>query len=743
MLRQLHSLPGLIAALLVVVIAASGAILSLEPTLERADSTVPAAGQISVADLAETLADHYPGAEQIERKPSGAIVVYYSDGDRVGADVVDPQTGQRIGAHQPASVPRWVKNLHRSLLLDTPGRAAAGVAALLMLALAISGALLLSARLGGWRQMLRPIRGTLGQRLHGELGRAAFLALLLSALTGAYLSATTFDLIPAGSAAAPEFPAQVSGGPPRPSGELAALQATDLNDLRELVYPFADDPTDVYSLTTRSGAGYVDQASGELLAWQAHSGARKVHQLIYSLHTGEGLWWLGLILGLAALSVPIMAVTGTLIWWRRRRAMPKFSANSAPNAARTVILVGSENNSTWGFARALHEALTQRGERVHTAPMNQLAAGYRRAERLLILTATYGDGDAPASASRFLARLERLPDGFRVPFAVLGFGDRQFPKFCGFAMTVDSALAGRGWPRLLALDTVDRQSAQDFARWGNALGEAIGLDLKLEHAPARPRTTTLELVDRVDYGVDVQAPTAVLRFQAPARSGTAAGRLRKRFRLLRRLPRFEPGDLVGILPPGSSVARFYSLASASRDGTLEICVRKRPGGLCSGFLHALEIGDTIEAFIKPSPDFRPAAGKHPVILIGAGAGIAPLAGFIRHNVARRPMHLYWGGRRPQSDFLYAAELDSYRRDRRLTGLHAAFSRTSERAYVQDRLVADRMRVREMIEQGAQVLVCGGRGMANGVRQAFNELLEPLDLDVATLQLEGRYREDVY
>jgi sulfite reductase (NADPH) flavoprotein alpha-component len=32
------------------------------------------------------------------------------------------------------------------------------------------------------------------------------------------------------------------------------------------------------------------------------------------LHTGEGLWWLGLIFGLAVLSVPAMAVTGALIW---------------------------------------------------------------------------------------------------------------------------------------------------------------------------------------------------------------------------------------------------------------------------------------------------------------------------------------------------------------------------------------------------------------------------------------------
>src|SRR5690606_31954531 len=158
------------------------------------------------------------------------------------------------------------------------------------------------------------------------------------------------------------------------------------------------------------------------------------------LHTGEGLWWLGLILGLAALTVPVMAATGPIIWWKRRQSKPKIAANRGPNAADSVILVGSEGNTTWGFARTLHDSLTQAGHRVHTAPMNQLAPHYRSAQRLFILTATYGDGDAPASASRFLARLEKIVETPELPVAVLGFGDRQYPQFCGFAKEVEAAL---------------------------------------------------------------------------------------------------------------------------------------------------------------------------------------------------------------------------------------------------------------------------------------------------------------
>lgn len=743
MLRQLHSLPGLIAALFVIALSVTGAILSVNPALERVETVIPASGQISVAELASKVAEHYPGAEQIVRTPSGTLMVYYTQDDQVGVDRVDPETGQGIAPYEPSSFSRWVKNLHRSFLLDTTGRAVAGIAALLMVVLAFSGAMLLAARLGGWRQLLRPVRGNLSQRLHIELGRAAILGLLLSALTGCYLSANTFGLVPEGQEADPEFPMEINGAPPAAIDTLSALKTTDLNSLRELVYPYPDDPEDVYTLITDQGAGYIDQVSGEWLSYQPHDAAYSLHEFIKMLHTGEGLWWLGLILGLAALTVPVMAVTGTLIWWKRQRSKPRLTANSRANAADSVILVGSESNTTWGFAKTLHDSLVQAGHRVHTAPMNQLASHYHDAQRLFILTATYGDGEAPASANRFLARLEKITKTPELPVAVLGFGDQQFPRFCGFAKDVETILTAKGWPQLLPLDTINRQSSQEFTRWGDAVGKLLDIELTLAHAPKRPRTTTLVLTERVNYGVDVQAPTAVLRFTAAEKGGKA------------KLPYFEAGDLVSILPPDSQtekspdsqpkwiVPRLYSLASASKDGTLEICVRQHPGGLCSGFLHALPIGGTIEAFIQPNPDFRPAAGKAPVVLIGAGTGIGPLVGFIRHNIRHHPMHLYWGGRNPQSDFLYEPELNTYLADKRLTKLCTAFSRVEQRAYVQDKISADGPELRQLIEKGAQIMVCGGRGMAASVMATLEEVIAPLGMDVATLKAQGRYREDVY
>jgi sulfite reductase (NADPH) flavoprotein alpha-component len=88
-----------------------------------------------------------------------------------------------------------MKDLHRSLFLGTPGHGVAGAGALFMLMLSVSGALLLARRLGGWRNLLRPIRGNFSQRWHAEVGRLVLVGLMLSALSGTFLCATTFELI--------------------------------------------------------------------------------------------------------------------------------------------------------------------------------------------------------------------------------------------------------------------------------------------------------------------------------------------------------------------------------------------------------------------------------------------------------------------------------------------------------------------------------------------------------------------
>ena len=735
MIRILHRWPGLVLAALLFVTGLSGAALSLIPALETA-RTPPADAALTVAELAKRAQAVHPGLEQLKRAPSGQITAWWFDGGQPGSAVIDSATGREVATADPDSVRRWLTTLHRSLFLGDGGRLVAAAGALTMLLLAVSGAVLVARRTGGWRRWFTHLRGPWAGRLHSEIARVAVLGLALSSMTALWMSAETFEIITVEPARL-EAPVAVSGRAGLAPAGMEALRATPVAELRELSFPAPAAPQDVFTLKTDRGMGYVDPRSGALLAWQDLSLGQRVSEMIYTLHTGQGASLLGLVLGVMALGVPVLAVTGIMVWLGGWRLRPKLKGNAPAAQADTVVLVGSEGGSTWGFAATLAGALRDAGQSVHVAPMSGFAPErYRQVKRFVILAATYGEGDAPASAKGFLERIQALQAPPAAPMAVLGFGDRSFPAFCAFAAAVDKAARAKGWPALLPFDTIDRQSPQDFARWGRILGQALGIELELIHQPIVPAAEMLTLLERRDHGAAVGAPMSILRFALPKASfwQRLTGQA---------FTRFQPGDLLGIVPEGSSVPRLYSLASGTRDGFIEIVVRRHIGGLASGQLTRLEPGQAMRGFLRRHPGFHADRNRAPLILIGAGTGVGPLAGFIRGNASHRPIHLFFGLRHPDSDFLYRHELSSWRAEGKLAHLSIAVSRGERPQYVQDALRQAAPRIAEAIRQGGRIMVCGGRDMARGVSDALTDILKPAGLTPAMLKTGDRYVEDIY
>lgn len=149
MLRALHKFPGLIAALLIVVMTLSGAVLSILPALEGVQAPAQPDRSLTVATLADRITITYPGVEQIRRAPSGRITAFYFDAGRPGAVIIDPATGVGVADYEPSAFQRWMTNLHRSLFLDDAGRLTAAAGAASLLVLSISGLMLTARRTGG------------------------------------------------------------------------------------------------------------------------------------------------------------------------------------------------------------------------------------------------------------------------------------------------------------------------------------------------------------------------------------------------------------------------------------------------------------------------------------------------------------------------------------------------------------------------------------------------------------------
>ena len=745
--RKIHSITALVSAFFILILTISGALLAFYPISESIKSMFVYSGSesdISIAQLAENSIVHYPNVEQIERTLAGKFVVFYTTDDGyAAADVIDPSTGKFIAPYEHSlPILREVKFFHRSLMLDDFGRMVVGVVSGLMLVILFTGLPLLAKCLGGWNRLFKQIKGSQESCMHGFLARIVLIPLFISSLSGAYLSLVRFEYFPGDEMLEPDFPVEITMGEHAPVQSLFVLQHLNVSELRDLTFPYADDPEGLFFLHTDKGSGYVDPVTGQWLDFLPNTTANKVYEFAFALHTGEGLWWLIIFLALGALLTPVMVYTGTKIWWERRQRLQskKLKHNATVDLADTVILVGSEGHSSWLFAQTLHHALMDAGLIVHCNDMNHIAHHYPNAERVLILTSTYGDGNAPTSADKFLQRLPHIEQSAKYNFAVLGFGDRQYANFCGFAINVEKLLIKKGWTPLLPIELINRQSPQAFARWGKLLSAKLNKSFELNYIPERPKTILLALAKRHVYDADSPMPIVILRFCAEKD---------------KKLPKFSVGDLLGIFPPTlpaknekdednpASMARFYSIGSCEKEGFIELGVCVHEKGLCSNVLFNLEVGSTIEAFIKRNEHFHHRGNGKPLILIGAGTGIVPLMGFIRNNKACHPTYLYWGGRDPGLDYLYKDELEEMLTNSHLTELRVAFSRIEPKAYVQDIIREDSEKLEQLLIHGGELMICGGSEMAEGVREALESILLAMDMTLLEMKSAHRYREDVY
>jgi sulfite reductase (NADPH) flavoprotein alpha-component len=224
-------------------------------------------------------------------------------------------------------------------------------------------------------------------------------------------------------------------------------------------------------------------------------------------------------------------------------------------------------------------------------------------------------------------------------------------------------------------------------------------------------------------------------------------------------------DFLGGLRPLQP--RLYSIASSLSAAPDEVhltvaSVRyelhgEPRAGVASGHLAlCAEPDTTLPVYIQSNPHFRLPADDVPIVMIGAGTGVAPYRAFLQEREARGASGrswLFFGERNFRSDFLYQVEWQAHLRSSILTRMDVAFSRDrSEKHYVQHRLKEKAADLHAWLEEGAHLYVCGDAAhMAPDVHAALLAVLQEqgrLGPDAAedylrTLQRDHRYQRDVY
>lgn len=348
-------------------------------------------------------------------------------------------------------------------------------------------------------------------------------------------------------------------------------------------------------------------------------------------------------------------------------------------------------------------------------------------------------------SSKETRHLELAVDGLAYePGDALGFLPRNSPA------SIESLLA--------ALE-LSADAPVTFKGRATRLGACLETDLEI--AVATPRFLTA-------WGTLSEAATLRdLAGDEDPRARAAFLRAHHVVDIVRRYPvrRLAPQQLVDALRPLQP--RLYSIASSGAFApgeahltvaTVRYELHGEPRfGAASGFLgrHA-QPDATLPVYVQANPHFRLPADDRPILMIGAGTGIAPFRAFVQERQARGAggkSWLFFGERNFRTDFLYQAEWQACLKDASLTRLSVAFSRdASAKAYVQHRLLEHAREVFAWLEEGANVYVCGDAArLAPDVHEALVSVvegqggcsLEAAREYVAGLQRERRYQRDVY
>lgn len=182
-------------------------------------------------------------------------------------------------------------------------------------------------------------------------------------------------------------------------------------------------------------------------------------------------------------------------------------------------------------------------------------------------------------------------------------------------------------------------------------------------------------------------------------------------------------------------------------------------GVCSGSItERIQIGDTLPVYVHKNPNFRlPEQQDTPIIMIGAGTGVAPYRAFLEEREElgiEGKAWLIFGDQHFVTDFLYQTDWQRWLASGTLTQMDVASHETLiKKIYVQHKIEENAVAFYEWLEQGAVIYVCGDKKNDGGRCRCHNtssdratgakKTPEEAKAFVNELKQQNRYQRDVY
>jgi len=464
-------------------------------------------------------------------------------------------------------------------------------------------------------------------------------------------------------------------------------------------------------------------------------------------------------------------------YWLLNKKLLKNNSTS-----NTLIAYASQSGSAMSLAKRFKKAL------LHSADVRCFStlspSCLTQYNEVLFIASTYGDGQPPEKAQRFIRKLTALDCYVKsVQFSILALGDSHYPDFCKFGHQLNQLLTGKGAKAMFDLVEVDKLDSLTIGSWWHkittlrqwktnavqqnfvplAVTDNTCLNATQSHRKAHllqlnnhqfdyqpgdllevvPQLTTnicREILSQLGFSEDekvIVGEQTLLLAQAMTTlewQGETADNAQQ---------------LVDKLKP--LAPRVYSIVSTPHQDHLDIFVRRHRRadgnmGIASNYLCDLVKGQVVQANIRRHPNFHLPDADVPLILIGAGTGIAPLMSFLRYRAEQQSKQKHWlffGEQYKNFDFYFQDEIKQLTHQSLISQLSLAWSRDDNASYIGDHIKQQKEQLLNWINDlGAYIYVCGNQaGFGDSVCSELRHILGK-ELYASIIQC-GRLRTDLY
>ena len=211
----------------------------------------------------------------------------------------------------------------------------------------------------------------------------------------------------------------------------------------------------------------------------ANAKQKLFHSAIIIVSSGVLLTWL-LQLPLGSVSTIPVIIGLTFVLFMYFISL-KFSVSKSINtSAKYLLTYASQSGQAKAVATRFYEANSKLIDLKCASEItpNTLATY----SAWLVVTSTYGDGTAPDNAHTLLNKLKKVASQLNTPFSILGLGDSRYQAFCGYALSLQTALLESGAKELAPLTKVHRADPLQIKTWWEKVCDVLSLNAVDQHS---------------------------------------------------------------------------------------------------------------------------------------------------------------------------------------------------------------------------------------------------------------------